>query len=272
MAITADYHLHSSHSGDSTEPMENLVRTAIQKGLTHICFTEHMDMDYPVTEDTPEGFFLLNTDSYLYDLIRLRAAYEGQIKLLFGVELGLQPHLQKELSRYVHSYDFDFVIGSVHIAKGMDPYEASYFENCSEEEAFRRYFEAVLENIKRFQNFDVCGHLDYVVRYGADRDQNYSYDKYKDLLDAILTTLLENEKGIELNTGSLRRGTREASPCRDVLKRYRELGGEIVTVGSDAHTGADLAADFDLAKEALESCGFRYYCIFENRLPEYKRL
>lgn len=272
MAITADFHLHSSFSGDSTEPMENMILSAIEKGLTHICFTEHMDFDYPVSEGTPEGTFLVNTDSYLYDLARLKDKYSGRLQILFGIELGLQPHLAKELAVYTHLHEFDFIIGSTHIANGKDPYYPAFYENRSEEEAYREYFENIIENIRKVRHFDVFGHLDYVVRYGPDKDKNYSYAKYKDLFDTILTLLLEYEKGIELNTGSLRSGTKDVSPCRDVLKRYRELGGEVITVGSDAHCAKDIASDFHLAAEILKDCGFRYYCIFEKRLPEYKKL
>lgn len=270
--ITADYHLHSSFSGDSHEPMENMVRAAIQKGLTHICFTEHMDMDYPVTEDTPEGIFLVNTDSYLYDLATLKNKYAKGIRILFGIELGLQPHLNKELALYARSHEFDFIIGSTHIVNKKDPYYPSFYEGRSEEEAYREYFQGIIDNIKKFKNFDVCGHLDYVVRYGPEMDKNYSYAKYMDLFDKILELLLENEKGIELNTGNLRKGTREASPCSAILKRYREMGGEIITIGSDAHCAKDVASDFAKAAEVLTDCGFRYYCIYENRLPEYKKL
>lgn len=272
MAITADYHLHSSFSGDSTEPMENMIQAAISKGLTHICFTEHMDMDYPVTEDAPEGFFTLQTDSYLYDLANLKTRYADKIKIFFGVELGMQPHLQRELSLYARSHEFDFIIGSTHVANHKDPYYPGYFDGRSEEEAYREYFQAIIDNIKKFNNFDVCGHLDYVVRYGPNIDKDYSYAKYRDLFDKMLDILLEKEKGIELNTGSLRKGTKEASPCTDVIKRYRELGGEIITIGSDAHCAKDVAADFDRASEILQECGFKYYCIYENRLPEYKKL
>lgn len=272
MAIKADYHLHSSFSGDSTEPMERMILSAIDKGLTHICFTEHMDMDYPAIPDSSENIFLLNTDSYLYDLARFKAKYEGQIKIFFGVELGMQPHLLKEQTLYARSHEFDFIIGSTHVVNGKDPYYPGYFDGKTEEEAFRAYFQEIIRNIKKFHNYDVCGHLDYVVRYGANKDKDYSYAKYKDLFDEMLTLILEQEKGIELNTGSISRGTKDVSPCMDVIKRYRELGGDIITVGSDAHRASDIAADFARAEEVLKACGFQYYCIFENRLPEYFRL
>lgn len=228
-------------------------------------------MDFPA-ENEPADKFLVNTDSYLFDLIKYKNRYADKIKVLFGIELGLQPHLKKELAQYAKAYDFDFIIGSSHICNRKDPYYPSFYENRTEEEAYREYFTSILDNIKAFSNFDVYGHLDYVVRYGADKDKNYSYDKYKDILDSILELLIEKEKGIEINTGGLRAGLRETNPCMDVLKRYRELGGELVTVASDAHKTTDIASHFDTARDMLLSCGFQYYTVFEKRYPEFFRL
>lgn len=272
MPVTADCHLHSSFSGDSAAPMEEMILSGIAKGLKTMCFTEHHDIDYP---DSPEGagsIFLLNTDSYLYDLARLKEKYQGQIRLLFGVELGLQPEILRKTAVYAKSYEFDFIIGSSHICHGKDPYYPAFYEGRSEEEAYREYFTSILENVKKFSNFDVYGHLDYVVRYGPGKDQNYSYDKYRDIFDEILNTLLENGKGIELNTGGIEKGMKEFHPCTDILKRYRQLGGEIITIGSDAHDSSHIAGYFSRAAEVLEACGFRYYTVFQQRTPEFIRL
>ena len=271
MPITADYHLHSSFSGDSNTPMEEMILKGIRLGLTHMCFTEHNDLDFPVTRE-PAGYFEVNTDSYLYELIRLREKYEGQIKINFGVELGLQPHLLRQNSVYAKSYDFDFIIGSSHICNKKDPGDPAFFAGRDEEECYREYFSSIIENIRKFSNFDVYGHLDYVVRYGPNMDKDYSYDKYKDLFDTILELLLEKEKGLEINTAGFKYKLREQHPCTDVLKRYRELGGEIITIGSDAHDSSRITADFNRAEEVLKECGFRYYTIFEHRLPEFKKL
>ena len=180
--------------------------------------------------------------------------------------------MQKENLLYARSFAFDFIIGSTHVVNQKDPYYPDYFIGRNEEEAFREYFQTIIDNIKKFTSFDVCGHLDYVVRYGPNIDRDYSYEKYKDLFDFMLTLLLEAEKGIELNTGSLRRGTKDVSPCTEIIKRYKELGGEIITVGSDAHNSKDIAADFDLAAQILKDCGFKYYSVFENRMPEYFKI
>lgn len=267
MPIRADYHLHSSFSGDSDAAMEDMVVRATALDLTEICFTEHMDFDYPVTLDTPAGFFEVDTLSYRRKLDSLRRKYAGQVKVRFGIELGMQPHLHAQNAAYVAKHDFDFVIASTHIAGRMDPYLPAFFAGRSQEEAYRAYFGEALACMQSFSDFDVYGHIDYVIRYGPRRDDNYTYDQYRDLFEKMIHTILSKGKGIELNTGGLRRGLRQAHPCTAFLKRYRKLGGEIITVGSDAHTPPDMASDFAKASELLKDCGFLRYCTFEKRTP-----
>lgn len=272
MSIKADYHLHSSFSGDSDTPMEDMILKGISLGLSTMCFTEHMDMDFPYSKPEESGMFELNTDSYLYELIRLKEKYADKIRVLFGVELGIQPHLRRELAVYAKSYDFDFIIASSHLCGGRDPYYPSFYEGRSDEEAYREYFLSIPDCLDAFGNFDVYGHLDYVVRYGKAKDADYCYEKYHDILDRILRTLLEKEKGIELNTGAVGYHLKDMNPCADILRRYRELGGEIITIGSDAHAPAAIVRAFDRAAETLKACGFRYYTTFEKRVPEFHKL
>lgn len=273
MAIKSDFHLHSNHSSDSTASMESMILRGIELGLESMCFTEHHDIDFPeISEETGEASFNLNTDSYLYELLGLRYKYESQIKILFGVEIGMQPHLRRELALYAKAYEFDYIIGSTHLVGGVDPYYESYFENISDEEGYRKYFEEMYENMKVFSNYDVLGHLDYIVRYGKTKDADYSYEKYADVIDPILKKLIDQEKGLELNTGGLRHNLREPNPCSDILKKYRSLGGEIITIGSDAHEPSVMALEFDRASEILKDCGFKYYTTFEKRTVEMHKL
>lgn len=272
MNIKADYHLHSSFSSDSTAAMEDMILEGIKLGLTAMCFTEHMDMDYVYIKPEEEGSFDLNTDSYLYALANLKEKYAEKIQLLFGVELGVQPHLRKELAVYAKSFDFDFIIASSHLCNRKDPYYPSFYEGRTDEEAYREYFSSISDNLKILHNFDVYGHLDYVVRYGKTKDTHYSYDQYRDILDKILETLIEKEKGLEINTGAIRYGLRDLNPCTEIIKRYKELGGEIITIGSDAHEPRFIASGFDRAAEVLTACGFRYYTTFEKRTPSFHRI
>ncbi len=272
MPITADFHMHSSHSGDGNTPVEQMIQEAVRSGMTQICFTEHQDFDYPESPEIPPDFFLLNTDAYLRDLIGCQTKYAGSIRVGFGVELGLQPHLAQIHTRYIRSFDFDFVIASSHVCHGQDPFYPAFYQGRSEEEAYRDYFSSILENLRLFQDFDVYGHLDYVVRYGPDKDTHYTYQTYQDIFDQILMLLLEKGKGLELNTGGLKHGLREPNPCSAVLKRYRSLGGEIITVGSDAHVPESIGSSFARAEDILKKCGFSYYTTFHHRVPEYHKL
>ena len=272
MPITADYHLHSSFSGDSDTPMEEMILKGIKLGLTQMCFTEHHDLDYPATDAHPAGFFELNPDSYLYDFLRLKEKYAGQITLCFGVELGMQPHIARRNAAFAKAHDYDFIIASSHLCHGKDPYYPSFYEGRNQEEAYLEYFESIPENLKAFSNFDVYGHLDYVVRYGPQKDAGYCYEKYSVIFEQILQRLIEMGKGIEINTAALAKGLREPNPCIGVLKRYHKLGGEIITTGSDAHTPEQIAYAFDRAADLLKDCGFRYYTTFAKRSPSFHKL
>ncbi len=269
MAISADYHLHSSFSGDSETPMDEMVGKGAALGLKYMCFTEHMDMDYVYAKPEEEGMFELDTESYLAGFLKCKEKYAGQMHLRFGVELGVQPHIPEKLFGYVKEYGFDFIIASSHLCNRKDPYYTYFYEGRSEEEAYGEYFASILENLKKFDDFDVYGHLDYVVRYGPKKDAGYSFGKYRDVLDPVLRWLAEHGKGIEINTGGIAYGLRELNPCTDIIRRYRELGGEILTVGSDAHTPERIADGFGRAEDVLRACGFRYYTVFSGRVPEY---
>lgn len=272
MPILSDCHLHTSHSGDSKAPMEEMILQGISKGLTTMCFTEHNDFDFPITELDPEGKFECDADLYRKEFNGLQKKYADRIQLLLGIEIGLQPSVINRNKAYVASNEFDFIIGSSHLCNGIDPSCPEFYKGRSEEEAYREYFESIAENILSFSEFDVYGHLDYVVRYGPKADTEYSYAKYQDILDKILRLLIEKGKGIEINTGGLKRGMRELHPCTDIVKRYKSLGGEIITVGSDAHVPQNIAAYFERAEEVLKECGFRYYTIFEQRKPIFKKI
>ncbi len=266
--MKADFHLHSSFSGDSDTASEQIVQAGLQRGLSAICFTEHYDADYPYDDVC----FELDTKAYLGRIRELRSVYRGQIDIGFGVELGLQPQLGALYHSYVEQYPFDFVIGSTHLMDGKDPYYASFWEDCTPEDGIRRFLEITLENMKAFDDFDVYGHLDYIVRYAPLEPKRFLYGDYGDLTDEILRFLIDRGKGIEVNTGGYKAGLGCPNPCPEVLRRYRELGGEIVTMGSDAHTVEYVGSFMDEAQDVLRGCGFRYFTLFRERKPVFIRL
>ena len=252
--ILWDCHMHSSFSADSDTSMEDMIREAICRGLTGICFTEHLDPDYPPTPDNE--IFELDLDGYRETLFRLREKYQKELQIHFGIELGLQPHLNSYFHKLLKTMPFDFVIGSSHIVHGYDPYYKEYFKGREESACYREYFESILENLHAFSEMDVYGHIDYIVRYGPNQNKYYTYERYQDILDEILRTVIARGRGIELNTGGFHYGLGEPNPCRAVIRRYRELGGEIITVGADAHGPEKIAYDFDKAAAILADCGF----------------
>ncbi len=270
--MQADFHMHTNFSTDADRNVtpESMIEGAISKGLQTICFTDHQDLDYPMAMDKTE--FQLDYHAYFSALKLLQEKYRDQIEILIGIEFGLQPHLGEVYHAQAEEFPFDFIIGSTHVFDGMDPYYPQYFGNRTDEEGYRRAFEIILENTKSVSDYDVAGHLDYVVRYGKGQAREYSYQRYVDLLDEILKTLVENGKGIELNTAGLKYGLGYAHPHMDILKRYRELGGEIITVGSDAHKPEHIAYDFSKVKGILSACGFKYYTEFRQRKPHFRQL
>ena len=184
----------------------------------------------------------------------------------------MQPHIARRNAAFAKAHDYDFIIASSHLCHGKDPYYPSFYEGRNQEEAYLEYFESIPENLKAFSNFDVYGHLDYVVRYGPKKDAGYCYEKYSVVFEQILQRLIEMGKGIEINTAALAKGLREPNPCIGVLKRYHKLGGEIITTGSDAHTPEQIAYAFDRAADLLKDCGFRYYTTFAKRSPSFHKL
>lgn len=263
--IKADFHLHTDFSTDSDTPMERMIEQGIQLGLDILCFTDHIDLDY----DSTNSKFIFDLEEYFKRISEYKEKYKKQISLRYGMEFGLQKHLGTALQEYGKKYPFDFIIGSSHLVRGKDPYYPEFFVSRSEEAAYREYFVSILENLEHISGFDIYGHLDYIVRYGPNKAQNYSYKKYSDVLDEILKQILAKNLGLEVNTGGYSNGLAFPNPHPDILKRYQELGGEIVTIGSDAHTPLSLAKHFHLAEEILKSCGFRYYTVFQERKPSF---
>ncbi len=254
-------------SSDCDTDMEALIKAALSRSLTTLCFTEHMDRDYPQSDSSSAPEFFLDTDAYRARYLELKDKYEGTIELLFGVELGMQPHLVDWNINYVNQYPFDLVIGSAHTIGRRDPYYASFFEGRSEEDAYNEYFDETLLDIQLFDDIDTLGHLDYVVRYGPNKNREYSYDRYREHLDPILKLLIEKGIALEINSAGYRKGLGEPNPCKDIVMRYKELGGELITIGSDAHSTEALAYDFDRIEKLLLECGYKYHAVFKQRRP-----
>ena len=276
--IQADMHMHTWFSTDSEACPRDMADEAVRKGLKTICFTDHFDKDD--LEWGEEGIF--DVDAYFVEMQKLQEEYAGNLNIRIGIELGLRTYLKDYYEELTKKYPFDFVIGSVHNvpykkdAEGnilyTDPAAEKLFTDRTDKEAYRLMMETTLENVRTSDCFQTLGHLDYVVRYGKSREKEYSYTDYADIIDEILKLLIEKEKGLEVNSAGLKYGLPFAHPHPDVLKRYRELGGEIITIGADAHKPEHIAYDFAKAEEILKSCGFKYYTEFFEQKPVFKQL
>ena len=276
--IQADMHMHTWFSTDSEACPRDMADEAVRKGLKTICFTDHFDKDD--LEWGEEGIF--DVDAYFVEMQKLQEEYAGKLNIRIGIELGLRTYLKDYYEELTKKYPFDFVIGSVHNvpykkdAEGnilyTDPAAEKLFTDRTDKEAYRLMMETTLENVRTSDCFQTLGHLDYVVRYGKSREKEDSYTDYADIIDEILKLLIEKEKGLEVNSAGLKYGLPFAHPHPDVLKRYHELGGEIITIGADAHKPEHIAYDFAKAEEILKSCGFKYYTESFEQKPVFKQL
>lgn len=266
--MISDFHLHTEFSGDCSTPAQKQVERAIELGMKEICITDHHDYGM-VVEDHD---FNLDIDAYLPYLKELQSKYQGQIQISLGIELGLQQRIKPYLDGLSILKELDFIIGSSHFIDGMDPYFPEFFEGRSERAAYERFFYVSHQRILAFDCFHSFGHLDYVVRYGPNKNRFFDYHAYSDYIDAILKALIEKGKALECNTGGFHYGLGHPNPCEDILIRYRELGGELLTVGSDAHIPANLGYEFHRTEELLKQCGYRYYTVYHQQKPEFIRL
>ncbi len=265
-----DYHMHSNYSTDSDMPMEAACATAIKLNLREICFTDHVDIDWPIPG---QEFYITRMDDYINELEMLAKKYEPGIKIKKGLEVGLQPHVLEEASSLVSSLPLDFVIGSVHLVDRKDPASEDYFLGKTKEEAYVGYYSEILRLVRAYDNFDVVGHIDYVRRYWPGEHSPDDYMIGFDVVEEILKVIIDKGKGIEVNTSGYKRPFLDSSnPHFCVVKRYFELGGEIVTVGSDAHSTRFIGYQFQRALGEIKKAGFSYLASFTARKPSFIKI
>jgi histidinol-phosphatase (PHP family) len=261
-----DYHIHTNFSIDSEANMEAACRTAVARGIDEIAFTDHLDFG----PDESHGYF--RKTEYLAAVERCRARYDDQLIVRAGVEVG-EPHIfAEEAAEVVGPDDFDVVLGSVHYAAGM---QAAWLENFFEQplrRACESYFRQVVD-LAAEGEFDVLAHIDLVKRDARKFGKAYDGpEPYADMIRTALRSLVERGKGIELNTSPLRRGQPELCPSVEILRWYRELGGEILVIGSDAHSPDTVGAHLDLAVQVAKSAGFDRLAAFRQRRVDWMRI
>lgn len=253
--LLTDYHIHTQFSGDSTMPMEEAVLQAMAMGLEEICFTEHID--YGIQED-----WNCDCDAYFRELERCRDKWGDKVKIRSGMEFGMQVHTVELFQETFDRYPFDFIILSCHEVGDRELWNYEFQLGKSQDEYNRRYYEEILNVVKRYQDFSVLGHLDMIRRY--DRNGDYPFERVRDVVEEILRLVIAQGKGIEVNTSCYRYGLADLTPGREILKLYRELGGEIITIGSDAHTPKWIGWESGGIQEELLEMGFEGVYTFEG--------
>lgn len=265
--MRADVHMHCGFSNDSEARPEDMVESAIAKGLSVICFTDHYDKDNLDWGD--EAIF--DVESYFQKMIELQEEYRDQIDIRIGAEIGMQPYLAEYYQDFMAQHPFDFVIGSVHSVLEHDV-ALDFFQKHSDPEGYKIYFEEMLQDVQKIKSYDVLGHLDYIVRYSNQGSKGFDLNDYMDIIEEILKQVIAHGKGIEMNMSGLKYGLGAPHPQPEIIKRYRELGGEIITVGADGHIPEHIAYDYHLADDILKSCGFKYYTEFKGRKPLFVKI
>lgn len=263
-----DCHMHSKLSTDSIMNVVDACETALQLGLEGIAFTDHLDIDYPDADES----FNIDFNQYFSEISVVKDKYKGKLNILRAIEVGIQPHVIDESLRIVKSGPFDYVLASVHVIDGIDPYARVYYEDRSKLDAYERYLREIYFMITNIDDFDMVGHFEYITRYAHYVDRSIRYADHTDVFDSILKELIRQGRGFEVNTGTYRDPAVQVEYDASVLKRYRELGGELVCLGSDAHRTDHIGLRFDYFAQIIRDAGFKYTVHFENRKPVYDKL
>ena len=261
-----DYHMHSSFSNDSKTDMEDMIKKSIELGLKEICFTDHVDYDLDADDD-----WGIDYNKYFDKIDYLQNKYKDNISIKKGIEMGLQKQIINRCASDISQYPFDFVICSQHAINRSDLYFGNFFLNKTQHQAYEHYYMELYDIIKVYKNYSVLGHLDLVKRYG-----NYGKvldDKpFDDIIESILKQAIYDGKGIEVNTSCYRYNLPDLTPSRHILNMYKELGGEIITTGSDSHNPTQIAYNFNYIYSYLQSIGFKYVCSFDKMNPQFIKI
>jgi len=259
-----DFHLHSRVSFDGKDSARNMTKAAVAAGLKEICFTDHMDYD-------PQNL----GKHYTFDIHDYNKEYEGLelpgVAIRYGFEFGMLPDNQDQFRIDLDRRDWDFVLGSVHFVDGLDVYFESYWAGKTPYQAILRSMEETLTCVKDHDDYDVLAHLTFLAKtYGNPLKQPIAYRDYREVVDEILKILAQKGKGLEINTSGMD-VCGDYLPGVEYLHRFKELGGEIVTVGSDAHHSNRVGQYCGEACRIVQDI-FGYVCTYEARKPLFHTL
>lgn len=257
-----DTHNHTDNSFDGHHSPVYMCEAACNKGLRAIAFTDHCEVDAFDSDGertVRQAFF---------EIAKAKSAFMGKLLVLNGIELGQPAYDIETAEKILASQKFDIVIGSVHnLRNKQDFYYIEDFSEIDVNAELKEYFNEILTMLE-WGNFDILAHLTYPFRYLYSRN-NIRVDafEYKNQIDAILSLAAEKEISLEINAAGLRQPINRLSPEFDVIKRFKELGGKFVSVGSDAHYAQHIAVGIKDAMMAAKEAGFDCVTLFQKRQP-----
>ena len=256
-------HCHSDHSRDGFDPILSLYQRAEELGLRTLSITDHCEINAYLSEAYRDSAIVSHQD------IRTLAAEKKQgPELLAGVEIGQAMQQVRYANELLDRCDYDFVLASVHNVRN----EADFFEldySAVDVDHFLRLYFNELEEVIAWGRFDSLAHLTYPLRYiTGEHHIPVDLDKYAPQIDSILSGLVRTGKALEVNTSGLRQQIGKTLPHLEIVKRFHDLGGAFVTVGSDAHCAADLAKGIEEGYDLLLEAGFQEVTVYRRHIPE----
>lgn len=262
----SDYHIHTHYSPDSSMQPSHAVEYAIKEGITDICFTEHMDLGHHM-----QSFNRIPAFQEMQDSVqKLRKIYP-EINIGYGLEVGYMLETAVQTANVVSQQAFDYILLSTHCVDGIDCYLSESKRGRDKVTAYRRYLETLYESVidnNLCNHYDCVGHIGYIAKCNHYEENSFPYELFPELLDEILLRIIKNEKGIEVNTSGLKRAG-HLLPHPSIISRYYELGGRIITVGSDAHRPEQVGGNIREAMKIIKDSGFKEITLFCNRVPQF---
>lgn len=257
-----DTHTHSKFSHDGHQRIATMVDRAKKLGIKYLAITNHCDWDYLKIEGY-EHFQQIDLYAYLKEIEKQLLAAEG-IELAIGLELGFHSLATETYLKRIPFERFDYIINSVHSIENHDVYFLAYFVGKERQEAYLKYLKGVYESISAPYPYSTIGHIGYIAKNSIYENKSLLYSDFTDILDMILKAIIEKDKTVELNS-NIR--TDICMPNISILKRYKELGGDNITYGSDAHKLKRLGEGYNEVKELAQSLGYKYWTVYKKMEP-----
>ena len=267
--MITDSHNHTCHfSADAEMSISEFLDTCVKRNIKRAVITEHYDYDYPHKEIPPQTFDI----AQFYDAFKLWKKLSTDVELCLGIELGYQPHIVDKIEEISNMLPFDSIILSDHLLEGKDVY---FYPECykkyTKEELHKLYISVLTEMADRCNGYDIIGHYDYINRYSKKRNTQVLYSDCPEQFDNFFEVLISKEKSLEINTKSVyklkQKKCHNVMPDKEILLRYKEMGGKMITLGSDAHKESSVGICFEETCEYLRSLGFKTNTYFIGRKP-----